>query len=284
MKKKIAESKLLVIFPCFLIIATIFMAIGYASVNSVTGEIAGIATTSPYSGVLITDVSMNVSEVEVGEMSRIDNYAQTLVKSRVALSKTNGNSFVTLTVKVYNNTGVDYYYRGAKYDSGTEFYSNPDIVFDVGGITVGDVLPSKSEKIFTVNFYYKDNVVTASNILDSFINFEFKKQYTVTYNGLTVEEHPTIFFDGDDLVVSLEYAPVEVTMAGTLLTADVDYSYADGVLTIPKAKGDIVINCNSLPPGIPNKKDVLLMFNVLNASNGQYSYEINGKIKLKIKF
>lgn len=277
MKKKIMESKLLVIFPCFLIIATIFMAVGYASVNSVTSEVTGIATTSPYSGVLITDISMNISGVEESEVSRIDNYSQTLVKSRMALSKTNGSSFVTLTVKVYNNTGIDYYYRGAKYDASTEFYSNPDIVFDVDGITIGDILPSKTEKIFTVNFYYRDNVVAASNILDSFINFEFKKQYMVTYNGLVVDEQPTTVFDGEDLVVSLQYAPVEVIMAGTVLIADVDYSYVDGVLTVPKAKGDIVINCNSLPPGIPNKKDVLLTFNALNVGNGQYSYEITGK-------
>lgn len=268
-----SKLKTLVVFPLFILLGTLFMAIGYASMNSITGEIKGFATTEPQSGVFITDVSVSSEGVDDPSLSVVDNYFRTMLESTVNLSKINGNSSVTYTVRVYNNTTDAYAFRGTSYDE--EFYSNSDIVFDIEGIVEKEKLPGKTGKTFTITFHYKDNVVSDNNILESFINFEFKKLYTVTYNNITIGSNPIDVYEEEDLVAAIDRKNVTVEMGGKRLVSDSDYTFIDGILTVFKVSDDVVITGSDLPDGIPNTKDALVEFYPLGENENSYHLEFS---------
>ena len=46
-----------------LVIATIFMGIGYSAINSITGDITGKATANNQDGVFITDVELSLIHI-----------------------------------------------------------------------------------------------------------------------------------------------------------------------------------------------------------------------------
>ena len=95
---KIKNSTLLFL----LLMAVLVMGIGYASINSVTGEIKGTLTANSQEGVFITDVTY-VSDVGAKLSNcKISKYAGTMMQSTVELSNTNVSSSITYKVTIYN--------------------------------------------------------------------------------------------------------------------------------------------------------------------------------------
>ena len=87
-----------------LFMSMILMGIGYASIQSVTGEITGKASSKMQDGVFITNVEY-VSDVDANkDSSKIELYSGTMMKSTVKLSSTNINSQIKYKVTVYNNS------------------------------------------------------------------------------------------------------------------------------------------------------------------------------------
>ena len=169
MKLKIKNYNIILLI--LLVASTILMGIGYAAINSVTGEINVTVSAEAQKGVFITDIEL-VSEVDADTgISNINNYIGTTMNSTVALSTTNPNSEIVYKVTVYNRGDQSSTYLGALYDE--EFYDNLGIVFEVEGISVEDEIAPKETKEFTIKFKYKDGVIPESNILNSYINFKF---------------------------------------------------------------------------------------------------------------
>ena len=169
LKIKLKNNNLILLV--LLVASTIIMGIGYAAINSVTGEINVTVSAEAQEGVFITNVEL-VSEVDADtEISNINNYTGTTMNSTVALSTTNPNSEIVYKVTVYNRGEQSSTYLGALYDE--EFYDNLGIVFEVEGISVDDEIAPKETKEFTIKFKYKDGVIPESNILNSYINFKF---------------------------------------------------------------------------------------------------------------
>ena len=72
-KLKISKNMLLLIA---ILIATMIMGVGYASIEGITGEIEGKVTANAQEGILITDVE-NVNNVEANmENSKIKNFVK----------------------------------------------------------------------------------------------------------------------------------------------------------------------------------------------------------------
>ena len=169
MKLKIKNYNIILLI--LLVASTIIMGIGYAAINSVTGEINVTVSAEAQEGVFITNIEL-VSEVDADTgISNINNYIGTTMNSTVALSTTNPNSEIVYKVTVYNRGDQSSTYLGALYDE--EFYDNLGIVFEVEGISVEDEIAPKETKEFTIKFKYKDGVIPESNILNSYINFKF---------------------------------------------------------------------------------------------------------------
>ena len=154
-----------------LVIATIFMGIGYSAINSITGDIKGKATANNQDGVFITDVEY-VSDIDANlNNSKIENFLGTMMKSTVELSESNTKSEIKYKVTVYNNAVEAAVFEKVTY--GEEFYDNEEITYEIEGFTPGQTIGSKETKEIIITFKYKDQTtVPANKILNSYLNFE----------------------------------------------------------------------------------------------------------------
>ena len=160
----------------YLVIATLFMSIGYASLNSISLDVKGTATAKKQEDIYITDVSY-VSDINANkEASEIINYYQTILNSKMVLSETDPNSEITYQITIYNSTNDIYYFDKVDYLLTENTYSNPNIVFRLDGLNSGDLLMAKESITFNITFSYKDKVLAENNILNSCLNFKFIKK------------------------------------------------------------------------------------------------------------
>ena len=158
-----------------LVISTFLMGIGYAAINSVTGEIDVRTTANVQSGVFITSVEpVNVDADDDFITSQIKYYIGTMMQSTVALSKTDSESDIQYKVTFYNNSTESSIFLGVEYvEDYEEFYDNLGITFEISGMNVGDEIGPKETKELTIIFKYKDGVIAENNILNSYLNFKF---------------------------------------------------------------------------------------------------------------
>lgn len=113
-------------------LTTLFMSIGYATINSITLDISGDVSLVSQDGLFITEVNYD-SNIDANlEESKIITFSSTTLNSRVVLSNTNGNSSITYRIKVYNKNNETYRFNNSIYDNA--FYSNQNIIFTLTGI------------------------------------------------------------------------------------------------------------------------------------------------------
>lgn len=171
MKKYNCSKNFILSFLIFL--AVIFMSIGYASINSISGYIAGRANILSGEGLFITSATTIDSSSTSGIVS---NYYNTLMGSEIILSNTDINSYITFKVTIYNKTSDKYTYIGTNYDN--EFYSNNHIIFNINlepyDIDNSSILPKESIDLY-ITFKYEDNIDLSmvNNDLTSYLNFRF---------------------------------------------------------------------------------------------------------------
>ena len=166
--KQIKKRRFLLLL---IIIGTMFIGIGYASINSITGEITGTVLAEVQSGVFITDVEY-VSDIEADmNISRVENFIGTTLNNTVGLSETNPNSQITYKVTVYNNSEEEAVFVGPIYDE--EFYSNPNIEFEISGFTEGEIIGANESREIIITFKYKNETIPEETTLSSYINLKF---------------------------------------------------------------------------------------------------------------
>lgn len=173
-KNKNINKKPLYLF--LITLTTIFMSIGYATINSITLDISGDVSLVSQEGLFITEVNYD-SNIDANlEESKIITFSSTTLNSRVVLSNTNGNSSITYKIKVYNKNNETYRFNNSIYDNA--FYSNQNIIFTLTGIDKDTKIEPHTFKEFSITFSYKDNIVPDSNTLVSYIGFNFKINQT----------------------------------------------------------------------------------------------------------
>lgn len=195
------------LFPTLILIATLFMSIGYASINSVVISFLGQVTAKEQDGIYIAeayysgDINANLQD------SRILTAYQTILNSSINLSDSDLNSSITYTIKIYNSSDKNYIFDGVSYDQ--DFYSNPDIIYTLDGLDIGDDLYSKDEITFNITFQYNDDISLDENKtrLDSYIKFNFKEAVETiliyegnTYKKLTPLDTGYVTFDEINVV------------------------------------------------------------------------------------
>ena len=209
---RIKNNTLLLIM---ILISTLIMGIGYASVNSITGEITGTVIAESQTGVFITDV-IYASDVDANsKTSEIQNYLGTMMKSRIELSNSNSSSEITYKVIIYNNSNCEYGFEGVIY--GDEFYDNKNITFSITGITKGDIIKPKEEKKITITFKYKDGKISENNILNSYLNFKFTTIYRIAIQN---NEPYNVTYNGKEQ----KWVPIVTDINGKILTENIDYT------------------------------------------------------------
>lgn len=184
------------LFLTMIFIATFFMGIGYAAVNSVLLVFSGNVTMKELDGVYITDIRYVKNENSLDtEKIKIYSAGQTIVNSLVTLDSINTLSNVKLEITVYNSNEEDYVFVGAFYED--EFYDNNNIIFELEGIKVEDKISKGEYKTFYVNFKY-NTTEKITNTLTSIIDYRFEP-YSVkeTLSGI----------EFNYLLKNSEYAP-----------------------------------------------------------------------------
>ena len=171
-KLKISKNMLLLIA---ILIATMIMGVGYASIEGITGEIGGKVIADAQEGVFITDVEY-LSDIDASLPGcQIDNFLGTMLNSTIELSKTNPASEIKYKVTVYNSSTETVPFVGVVYDD--DFYDNPDITFEITqeGFQIGQTIaPSETKEVY-ITFKYKNattGIVPENTVLKSYLNFK----------------------------------------------------------------------------------------------------------------
>ncbi len=172
-----AKKNLTLLF--LLLIAVLIMGIGYAAIESITGEIDVKAIANAQNGMFITDATY-VSDIDANtENSKIDTYSGMTLKSTIELSNANVLSSITYKVSVYNNSKDIAKFTEVKYDS--EFYDNDAITFEITGFAPGERIKSKETKDVFITFKYKDtSAIPTNRTLNSYLNFNMETMDVTT--------------------------------------------------------------------------------------------------------
>lgn len=171
-----------------IVISCLLMSIGYASINSISFDVDGNLVVQAQDGVFITEVNyVSNSSASIGE-SNINGFSKTTLNSKVVLSSTSSTSSITYRIKVYNSNNEEYKFKTSKYDE--NFYSNSDIVYELSNISKNDVIASKGYIEFDITFHYKNYSLGSSNILNSYINFEFVPNVTTGSEDINNKYNP----------------------------------------------------------------------------------------------
>lgn len=169
-------------YSVLILIATLFMCVGYAQISGVELKIAGDVVASPQDGVFISEI---IDLNESTTTSEINYYIGTMMDSKVILD--NSNSTISYEVSVYNNSDKECIFIDAITDTtdGT-LYDNENIAFTLSGIekNVTTISPGQTLK-FTITFKYADGADTSNNILNSKINFRFQEVPKLSLNKTT---------------------------------------------------------------------------------------------------
>lgn len=183
-KKKIIFSSVKKIFPIIIFIITIFMSIGYASINSIIIGYNGEVVAKAVNEVFITDINYS-NDIDADMVkSKILSAYQTNLNSNIVLSNSNKDSSITYEISVYNSSNYDYQFLGVEYLVGDETYSNEDITFSTS-INKEQIIKGKETLTFTITFNYLDNKLSVNNQLKSLLNFKFElvKYVLVSFDG-----------------------------------------------------------------------------------------------------
>jgi len=184
MKRKRIPPSMNKLFPILILIATISMSVGYASINSIIIGINGEVVAKSQDNVFITEVKyVNDNNANLEE-SKILNAYQTNLNSIISLSNVDNNSSITYEITVYNSSDYDYRFDGVEYIVDDSNYSNEDITFSIS-INDNYKISSKEYLTFTITFHYLNNMISSDNQLKSLLNFDFElnKYVVVNFDG-----------------------------------------------------------------------------------------------------
>lgn len=237
--KRSRSSIIRKIYLVAIVIASFFMSIGYASIDSVTMDINGTAEAEIPKNVFITNANINQSSNANLSQSHINLFHETLLNSTVVLND-NVNSTLTIDINVKNNSNDDLYFDQVVYDP--EFYDNNNIDFTLSNISHGDLLTKGSSTSFSITFKYTDsykasNPTTFANMLNSYLNFKYKKGYAITYSNITnTTNYPSLILEGNTLTVTFSNdIPDDVKVFGltsnTEYVKGTDFTYTNNTLT-----------------------------------------------------
>jgi len=246
MKKRKLLTLYNTFYPMLLLIATFFMGICYASINSVSLNVDGSAIAKKQNGIFISEINYSGSVSANIDNSDVLKVYQTMFNSDIYLSNTDGNSSITYSITIYNTTNDIYYFDKVNYILGNDTYSNQNIIFTLDGLKEDDILNSNSSKTFEITFSYKDKKIASSNNLKSYLTFKFNELvidnvgglsggYSASVNSSNIEGYQNLTKDNFFFEVSQIVVPEEAF--GTM-TFTKSYNSSTGVFTITRSSLD----------------------------------------------
>ena len=183
------------IFLLFICVCTLFMGIGYATIDSIDFNISGDLLAKQQEGVFITDVTYDTNINAEPTSSEIVRFYKSILNSNIVLSDSDTTSSITYNVTVYNRNESNYRFTGVTYDDG--FYNNENIVFDLS-INKGEIVSGKDSLTFSITFKYKDNVDITGDSFSSSLNSVLKFNFELDTTPLLADGMLPIYYsDGN---------------------------------------------------------------------------------------
>lgn len=233
------KFKIIEVYSVLILIAALFMCIGYAEISGVLLKISSEASAVAQEGVFITNITY-ASDNGVDEAnSKINYFNGTMFESEITLGEV--GSSITYEVTMNNNLNKEYVFIGVLTDTTeTNIYSNADIIYslseDIKEYTT--IIPAGGELKFTITFKYADGITVSNNTLMSKLNFRFREipkiklsdeAYTITdiYPGYTAQETQKYKFTVSNYYSETEINNVpmiysfETTISNSWLTAKI---------------------------------------------------------------
>ncbi|MGM9875336.1 MAG: hypothetical protein ACI32H_05390 [Bacilli bacterium] len=250
-KKKTFINKKITIL---IVLATLIIGIGYASVNSVILNINGNLMAYQYDGLFISSVT--VDENNTLNATNSSNTANnTILNTSISLGD-DLSSKLTMIVNVCNKYPDDRIFSDLRYMDLTEeelaeypdllaLYTNNDIIIDKSSYSylAGTVLPSNSCMDIPVTFKYSDSLSSITNSeLTATINFKFdslekyKSNITYAINSTTGHfENKTSNLNFDITITNNNTYAVKLNIFGN----------SNEDLLLGGTKSDIIVDGNS---------------------------------------
>ena len=115
------------VFICLILIATMFLGIGYSAIQNVSLNIEGELIAKVPNDVLIVDAKLIESKNIDEQNTKILNIYKTMIQTKIVLSAETTDSYAKYEIKLHNNTDINYYFV----ETNTEgLYTNNDIKFE----------------------------------------------------------------------------------------------------------------------------------------------------------
>ena len=187
------------LLPFFILIATVFMGVVYASVNSISLDVNGevVITSIADTDIYISDVVYHDGFMTDATNSVNLSYYETLVINKIMLGSSS-SAYVSFDVTLNNNTMNEYTYSGT-----TSNNDNSLISYEVTGISNGDKLLGGESRVVNVKYFYNSSNVSNGSLV-SYITFNFSSEFirvtneTELANALNnLSDNTSIMIDGD---------------------------------------------------------------------------------------
>lgn len=234
-------KKMQVLIPIALFISTLWLSIGYASVNSIALNITGNIQAKAQEGIFISAWDISYDENNLNDdnsQAEIEKTDGTILTSKITLPEDNKDAFITYTITISNNTNKNYMFDEVTYLMENQLYDNSNIIFNLVGLEQEDKLLSKNSITFDVKFSYKDQELPDNNILNSTLNFKFKEIYYITYENIINNNYQSEIMQGKSTtIVFTDEIPEDVFVTGVE-----SYTYENGTLTLNNALDNIIIS------------------------------------------
>jgi len=185
------------LYTFLLIFASLFMCIGYASVNSITLNLNAFGNVATPRKLFIADVQVK----EDNSTTTVNLYDETFLDTRVQLNSSSSISTISITIK--NNSRYDYSFVQVDYMVGNNTYDNENIIFNLVGLSQGDIIESTESLTFDLVFSYDDSTNITNTILNSKLNFNFKNISGMEL-GQLVLTNETVPTNGEDGLYSYQ--------------------------------------------------------------------------------
>ena len=171
-------------FLVLIVIATIFLGIGYAQVANTELKVSGTATIESSEGIVISDISYLSGYNSDPDIQVLNHPHLSIMESTITLNN-DFASHITYRVTFYNATEYAGIYDQAVYSEELG-YDNSEIVFDVTGLRQGDRIEPGQSRELTITFKYNSSLTSINNnVLNSIINFKWDLVKPVAQIGNT---------------------------------------------------------------------------------------------------
>lgn len=178
LRKKRIPTSINKLFPILILVATMLMGIGYASINSIITRINGDIVAKNQEGIFITEVNYIERDNSLPNETHKVYFADgTLLKSSITLEPNDLTSEVSLKVSFYNSTEYDLAFKDIVYaeeitDEVDDVYSNSNIIYTFTNQNKTIAKNGGTLEVI-ITFKYSEIDESTSNILNSILNFKF---------------------------------------------------------------------------------------------------------------